>query len=114
LNDVLVTAVKTEDIETFIDIWRGGGIDPHYILMGDASMMHLAGYLLRESTEPFAIVDIGHRFTRVACIEPDPKGAGEGTRLGYARSIQFGGHNLTMAIQSVIGGSYPQAEQYKH
>lgn len=111
LNDVLVTAVKRDDLEVFLELWAGGGLDPQYVVMGDAAMLNLGAYLLEELTEPYAIVDLGHRFTRVACVEPGAEGA---VRLGYSRTFQFGGHDLTQALQETFHCSYQEAERFKH
>ncbi len=117
-NDILVSGVKREDLEVFLDLWQNGGIDPQKVVMGDASLLNLGSYLLSDMNEPYAIIDLGHRFTKVVCLEPEVNpedGALSGkAALGYARSFKFGGHNLTAAIEDVMGCSYAQAEAYKH
>lgn len=110
--DVTAVGVKTDDLRIYIDLWRAGGVDPHTILMGDAALLHLGATLLPELQEPYAIIDLGHRFTRIACLEPDP--ATKALRLGHARSVQFGGHNITRDLQRVLDTSYHDAETFKH
>jgi general secretion pathway protein L len=109
-NDVLIAGVKQDDLSVFLDLWRSAQVDPHFVVMGDAVMLRLAPYLLKELTEPFAVVDLGHRFTRVVCVEPD----GGQWRLGYARSFQFGGQDLTRALAEVLRCSAHEAEEFKH
>jgi Tfp pilus assembly PilM family ATPase/cell division protein FtsB len=111
LNDVLVAAVKSSDLDVFLDLWRAGGVDPHFVEMGDAAMLRLAPYLLRELREPFALVDIGHRFTRVICVEPldDQRWA-----PGYIRSFQAGGQDVTRALAELLDCSSEDAEHFKH
>ena len=110
-HDVTVVAVKDDDLSVFLDLWRAGGVDPHHVVMGDAAMAHLANYLLDDLTEPFAIVDVGHRFTRVACFEPRPEAPHS---LGYVRSFQTGGHEVTQSLMRTFDCTYQQAEHYKH
>ncbi len=113
-HDVLVTAIKREDLEVFLELWRDGGVDPNQVVMGDASLLNLASTLLPELEEPYAIVDIGHRFTRVACIEPSIQEGKPTPRLGYVRSFQFGGHDLTSALKDALDMGYAEAERFKH
>ena len=110
MNDVTVAAVKLSDLAVYLDLWRVGGVDPHYVLMGDGAMLHLGAHLLSDAVEPVAIVDIGHKFTRVACIEPGEKGP----VLGFARSLQLGGDHLTLALAEALEVEYSEAERYKH
>ena len=109
--DVTVVAVKQEDLRVFLDIWQTGGVDPHQVVMGDASMAHLANHLLEDLSEPFALVDIGHKFTRVACLEPREDAAHS---VGYLRSFQTGGHDVTLRLVEAFECTYEQAEHYKH
>lgn len=110
-HDVTVVAVKDDDLEIFLDLWQSGGVDPHHVVMGDAALANLANYLLEDLTEPFAIVDMGHRFTRVACFEPREEGP---HAAGYLRSFQTGGHEITQSLMRTFDCTYQQAEHYKH
>jgi type IV pilus assembly protein PilM len=110
-HDVTVVAVKYDDLSVFLDLWRASDVDPHHVVMGDAAMANLANYLLEDLTEPFAIIDMGHRFTRVGCFEPreeQPHG------VGYVRSFQNGGHEVTQSLMRTFDCTYQQAEHYKH
>lgn len=114
MHDVVVSGVKVSDLDIHLEIWGEGGVNPNFVVMGDASMLQLGAHLLKDAVAPFAIVDIGHRYTRVACIEPTLPQSDEAPRLGYSRTIQFGGHDITLALQEVLGSSYYEAEVYKH
>lgn len=110
LNDVMVSGLKESDLEIFLDLWRAGDADPHFVEMGDTAMLRLAPYLLAELREPYAVVDIGHHFTRVICVEPEA----ERWSMGYVRSFQVGGQDVTRALGELLGCKHAEAEQYKH
>ncbi len=113
LKDVLAAGIKQEDLEIFLELWDVADVKPSKVVMGDVAMLSLASYLLGEMTTPYAIVDVGHRFTRVLCVEPAAE-EGEPARMGYVRSFQWGGHGLSSFVQDMYGCSYQDAELYKH
>lgn len=118
LNDVFVAAVKREDLEIHLERWRDGFVNPQQVVGGDAAMLHLGAYLLPEMTEPYAVVDIGHVLTRVACLEPatpDESGkSADGLLLGYARTMEHGGRDLTSVLAVALECTDEEAEAYKH
>lgn len=96
---------RKRDLRFFLDRLRDSGVNPRHL--GLPELMHR--YTLEAITGPregtAALVDLGHRFTRVLVLdEGDPV---------LARCFQFGGWDLTRAIAEEFDATYEQAENYK-
>ncbi|MFW5968377.1 MAG: pilus assembly protein PilM [Persicimonas sp.] len=103
--EAMIGFARRDEIGAFLSGLKKHRIDP--AILGIPEL--LLGFGLQRSAPTregtFAVVDIGHRFTRLLVLkEREPVAA---------RSFQFGGHQLTEAIAEAFDATYEQAEKLK-
>lgn len=98
---VVGAAVRREEIARLIERLRACGLDPQVI--APAPLVYAA---FRENQGSVAWVDFGHLRTNVAVVSD---GA-----LRFARTLSYGGHNVTAAMETAFRVPYDQAEALKH
>ena len=103
-NVSVVGIGRNEDIRRFLERLHEGGVDPAVLGIPELMLRYLAEGAV-PAGETAAVVDIGHRFTRVIVLDGgDPV---------LARSVKMGGEDLTENIARKFDVSKEQAESYK-
>lgn len=103
--EALVGFARREHIGEFLAGLKPHGINPALLGVPELLMSYALQRCAPTPDGTYAVIDIGHRYTRVLVLnEFDPV---------VARSIQFGGEQLTEAIASRFKSSYEQAENLK-
>ncbi|HEY3445714.1 MAG TPA: type II secretion system protein GspL [Myxococcales bacterium] len=112
-SDILVGAVKKEDLTRLLETLKAAGVDPRVVTTSALAYQSvLAGALTGYSGAPpagntvEAIVDIGHERTSV-CV------GRSGGGIEYARAFSGGGKELTRAIAAEFKVTLKDAEAWK-
>ena len=107
--NVLAVAAKRDDISTWLDAFRGAGIDPRALYAAPVAYRSLGidgpGALDDPMAPAPAILDLGHARTNLF-IGRDAQGV-------LARAITRGGSHLTAAIADALELDRERAEQIK-
>src|SRR5690554_566820 len=103
--EALVGFARREQIGEFLGELKSYHINPATLGVPELLMSYALQRCAPSTDATYAVIDIGHRYTRVLVLEKyDPV---------VARSIQFGGEQLTEAITARFKSSYEQAEHLK-
>lgn len=109
-NDVLVTACRRQHMETYVDIVEDAGLEVAVVDV-EPYAMERACQLLRHSLpgggkdKTILMVDIGAEITTLTVLHD--------LETVYMREEEFGGSQLTQAIQERYGLSYEEAGKAK-
>jgi|GEM_PF-1839998 len=103
--EALVGFARREQIGEFLGDLKPHGVNPALLGVPELLMSYALKRCAPTPDGTYAVIDIGHRYTRVLVLnEFDPV---------VARSIQFGGEQLTEAIASRFKSTFEQAENLK-
>lgn len=103
--EALVGFARREEIGEFLGELKPYHINPALLGVPELLMAYALQRCAPTKDGTYAVIDIGHRYTRVLVLDKyDPV---------VARSIQFGGEQLTEAIAARFKSSYEQAEHLK-
>jgi Tfp pilus assembly PilM family ATPase len=103
--EAVIGFARKEQVGEFLDELKAHHVDPAVLGIPELLLTYALERCAPSDGGTYAVVDIGHRYTRVLVIH---KG-----EPAVARSVQFGGHNLTEAIAKRFDSTYEQAENYK-
>lgn len=103
-HQAVVGLGRRDDIGTFLDRLQEASFDPAVLGIPELMLRYVAGAAV-PSDETAAVLDVGHRTTRVAVLE-------EGAAV-MARSLDTAGADVTRAIAREFDLSDEQAERYK-
>ena len=105
--NILCAAVDKAWFTEFLAELSAADIDPKVVTLDAMAYSHLLTSLSEERNEEcVALVDVGHETTSVTVID---KG-----RIRTARTINHGGHHVTLALMKGLDIDYARAESIKH
>lgn len=103
--EAVVGFARKEQVGAFLSELKGHHIDPAVLGIPELLLTYALERCAPVDQGTYAVVDIGHEYTRVLVLHKrEPT---------VARSVQFGGHNLTKAIAERFDSTYEQAENLK-
>jgi len=105
-NTALVGLALKRHIGQFLEDIGSRGVDPAVIGIPEIMLRYVLEGARSDANSTAAVIDIGHRFTRVIVLEED--------RAVMARSIKMAGNRITRAIARNYEVTHEQAENYKH
>jgi len=106
-GDLLCPAVDRGRLEGWLATLKAGGADPRVLTTTTLAAEQVLPHLdLDTEGRTAALVDIGHRTTNIAVVRDG--------RVEAIRTINRGGHQLTVALMEGLGVDYGQAEHLKH
>ncbi len=104
---ILMALCQIDQMERWLDVFQGSGIDPRLVGADCLAYSSLAEYLPPpKDNGRMAVVDLGHKLTSVCVIGP------EGVEFG--RTLSGGGHNATAKLAEAFEIDYAKAEAGKH
>ncbi len=96
---------RRDDLGTFLERLREVNLNPAVLGIPELMLRYVAEGVAPRTTETYAVVDIGHQFTRVLVLD-------DGEPV-LARSIEVGGQDVTDAIADEYDTTLEQAENHK-
>ncbi len=105
LLDILVVAVPTEVVESYLRPMRRVGINPCCLDLQPYALVHNYLYFNPQNKENLAIVDIGASTTDIVIVKEDD--------VELTRTVSLGGNDFTKAISHAFNITRPEAEQFK-
>jgi Tfp pilus assembly PilM family ATPase len=103
--EAVIGFARKEQVGEFLDELKDHRVNPAVLGIPELLLSYALERCAPSKDGTYAVVDIGHRYTRVLVLH-----RGE---PAVARSVQFGGHQLTEAIAKRFDASYEQAENFK-
>jgi general secretion pathway protein L len=104
-SNVLVSYCKKSEFVKFMNMLTGADLDPRYIGSEPVEMGNLLKLGVLQPEGAYAIIDMGHEKTDVVIFS--------GAELQYARTIFFGGRDVTSAIAESLKIPSNEADQMK-
>ncbi|QDG50117.1 hypothetical protein FIV42_05020 [Persicimonas caeni] len=103
--EAVVGFARKEQVGEFLGELKRQHVDPAVLGIPELLLTYALERCAPVDEGTYAVVDIGHEYTRVLVLhQREP---------AVARSVQFGGHNLTKAIAERFDSTYEQAENLK-
>lgn len=104
-KEAVIGFARREHLGTLLDELRDHRIDPAVVGVPELLMRYVLERCMPDEAGTYALVDIGHTFTRVLVLHNDEP--------VLARQVRFGGDDLTKAISRRLQATYEQAENFK-
>lgn len=105
-NDALVGFARKDHIAQMLSNTRSRGIDPVILGVPELMLRYVAERAAAVGTLSYAMLDIGHSFTRLLVMH-------QGQPV-LARSVRIAGRDITEAIAQQFKLSFEDAERLKH
>ncbi len=105
-HDALIGFARKDHIAQMLEQTRTHGIDPVIIGVPELMLRYLAERAAPAGATSYAMIDIGHSFTRLLVMH-------NGQPV-LARSVRMAGRDITEAIAKQFNLSYEDAERLKH
>ncbi|MGM0556435.1 MAG: pilus assembly protein PilM, partial [Myxococcota bacterium] len=104
-KEAVIGFARREHVGTLLGELGDHRIDPAVVGVPELLMRYVLERCMPSEHGTYALVDIGHTFTRVLVLHNDEP--------VIARQVRFGGKDLTQAISRRMEASYEQAENFK-
>ncbi len=105
-HDALIGFARKDHLADMLEQTRSHGVDPVIVGVPELMLRYLAERAAPVGATSYAMIDIGHSFTRLLVMH---KG-----QPVLARSVRMAGRDITEAIAKQFNLSYEDAERLKH
>jgi general secretion pathway protein L len=104
-KEAVIGFARREHVAKLLEELNEHRIDPAVVGVPELLMRYILERCMPDDSGTYALVDIGHTFTRVLVLHEDEP--------VIARQVRFGGNDLTEAISRRMEATYEQAENFK-
>ena len=104
--EVMVDIARKDDVSRLLEQLALVQIEPQIISAADIELANLAHYIIGDSEECYAILDIGHKSSKLCIVENG--------QLSVSRTILRGGNQITESLVDTFEIPYDRAEEGKH
>lgn len=104
-SSILVSYAKKSDFVKFLNILTGAELDPHFVGSEPVELSNVMKLGVFQPEGAYTLLDLGHEKTNVLIFMND--------QLQFARTIMFGGRDLTRAIAEALSIPSAEAERMK-